>query len=76
MQIKADLRDVLYSHKWTPDAYLMAKAYVVGREEEEEGERWDPCSSPWSINMILQYSSVSLTSSVVANLGFLSSELC
>lgn len=46
MQIKADLRDVLYSHKWTPDAYLMAKAYVVGREEEEEGERWDQCSPP------------------------------
>ncbi len=28
LQIKADLRDVLYSHKWTPDAFLMAKAYV------------------------------------------------
>jgi hypothetical protein len=28
VQIKADLRDVLYSHKWTPDAFLMARAYV------------------------------------------------
>lgn len=28
LQIKADLKDVLYSHKWTPDAYLIAKAYV------------------------------------------------
>lgn len=28
LQIKADLRDVLYSHKWTPDAFLMARAYV------------------------------------------------
>ena len=28
LQIKADLRDVLHSHKWTPDAFLMAKAYV------------------------------------------------
>lgn len=27
-QIKADLRDVLYSHKWTPDAFLLARAYV------------------------------------------------
>ena len=46
MQIKADLRDVLYSHKWTPDAYLMAKAYVAGRdleEEEEKGERLGQC---------------------------------
>lgn len=37
MQLKADLCDVLYSHKWTPDAYLMARAYVSGLEEEEEG---------------------------------------
>ncbi len=29
LQIKADLRDVLYSHKWTPDAFLMARAYVT-----------------------------------------------
>ncbi len=28
-QIKADLRDVLYSHKWTPDAFLLARAYVA-----------------------------------------------
>ena len=28
-QIKADLRDVLYSHKWTPDAFLLARAYVT-----------------------------------------------
>ncbi len=27
-QIKTDLRDVLYSHKWTPDAFLLARAYV------------------------------------------------
>lgn len=30
LQIKADLRDVLYSHKWTPDAFLMARAYISG----------------------------------------------
>ncbi len=30
VQIKADLRDVLYSHKWTPDAFLMARAYDQG----------------------------------------------
>ena len=28
-QLKSDLRDVLYSHKWTPDAYLLAKAYIT-----------------------------------------------
>ncbi|XP_062614350.1 uncharacterized protein LOC134276083 isoform X2 [Saccostrea cucullata] len=27
--LKSDLRDVLYSHKWTPDAYLLAKAYIA-----------------------------------------------
>eukprot|EP00731_Ephydatia_muelleri_P023525 Em0015g1108a len=32
-QIKADLRDVLYSHKWTPDAYLMARAYISDESE-------------------------------------------
>lgn len=34
-QIKADLRDVLYSHKWTPDAYLMARAYVSDETEAD-----------------------------------------
>ncbi|XP_033628267.1 uncharacterized protein LOC117290813 [Asterias rubens] len=28
-RLKSDLKDVLYSHKWTPDAYLLAKAYVA-----------------------------------------------
>lgn len=40
MQIKADLRDVLYSHKWTPDAYLLARAYVA--DEREDGK---PCDT-------------------------------
>ncbi|XP_077995748.1 coiled-coil domain-containing protein 74B-like isoform X1 [Glandiceps talaboti] len=40
MRLKADLKDVLYSHKWTPDAYLLAKAYVA-----EEGEQEDPHGS-------------------------------
>ncbi|XP_071945384.1 uncharacterized protein [Antedon mediterranea] len=33
-RLKADLKDVLYSHKWTPDAYLLAKAYIA----EEDGD--------------------------------------
>ena len=33
LQIKADLRDVLYSHKWTPDAFLMARAYVSNEDK-------------------------------------------
>lgn len=33
-RLKADLKEALYSQKWTPDAYLLAKAYVV-----DEGTR-------------------------------------
>ena len=39
-QIKADLRDILFSHKWSPAAYLQARAYVpgpLGTEGEGEG---------------------------------------
>ncbi|XP_060564743.1 uncharacterized protein LOC132723954 isoform X3 [Ruditapes philippinarum] len=34
--LKSDLRDVLYSHKWTPDAYLLAKAYVHEEEHKDD----------------------------------------
>lgn len=34
-QLKSDLRDVLYSHKWTPDAYLLAKAYIAEDDAKE-----------------------------------------
>ena len=37
-QLKTDLRDVLYSHKWTPDAYLLAKAYIAADDEKETAE--------------------------------------
>lgn len=33
-QLKSDLSDVLYSHKWTPDAYLLAKAYIADEEPQ------------------------------------------
>jgi len=33
-QLKLDLNDVLYSHTWTPDAYLLARAYVAGDGEQ------------------------------------------
>lgn len=39
-RLKSDLKDVLYSHKWTPDAYLLAKAYVA-EEDQKEGEGKD-----------------------------------
>lgn len=39
--LKSDLRDVLYSHKWTPDAYLLAKAYVAEDETKEVLEMKD-----------------------------------
>ena len=38
-QLKFDLKDALYSHKWTPDAYLLAKAYIVDDEAREAAER-------------------------------------
>ncbi|XP_072024374.1 coiled-coil domain-containing protein 74A-like [Amphiura filiformis] len=38
LRLKSDLRDVLYSHKWTPDAYLLAKAYVAEDEEQQAGD--------------------------------------
>lgn len=36
VQIKADLRDVLYSHKWTPDAFLMARAYITDSTQQQD----------------------------------------
>ncbi|XP_055861182.1 uncharacterized protein LOC106073048 isoform X1 [Biomphalaria glabrata] len=41
-QLKLDLRDVLYSHKWTPDAFLMAKAYIAEDDRKEEGSGYLP----------------------------------
>ena len=38
-QLKTDLRDLLYSHKWTPDAYLLAKAYVAEDDAKESTDR-------------------------------------
>lgn len=38
-QLKTDLRDVLYSHKWTPDAYLLARAYVADDEAAEAAQQ-------------------------------------
>jgi len=38
IQIKADLHDVLYSHKWTPDAYIMARAYISDEKSGKEKE--------------------------------------
>lgn len=35
-RLKSDLRDVLYSHKWTPDAYLLAKAYIAEDDKKDD----------------------------------------
>ncbi|XP_021370444.1 coiled-coil domain-containing protein 74A-like isoform X2 [Mizuhopecten yessoensis] len=35
-RLKSDLRDVLYSHKWTPDAYLLAKAYIAEDDAKDK----------------------------------------
>ena len=32
--MKADLQDLLYSDKWTPDAYLISRAYVPEDEDK------------------------------------------
>lgn len=39
-QLKADLEDLLYSEKWTPDAYLIARAYIppTGAEDKEDAD--------------------------------------
>ncbi|XP_048753462.2 coiled-coil domain-containing protein 74B-like isoform X1 [Ostrea edulis] len=37
--LKSDLRDVLYSHKWTPDAYLLAKAYIAEDDAKSAKEK-------------------------------------
>ncbi|KAK7087240.1 coiled-coil domain-containing protein 74B-like [Littorina saxatilis] len=37
-QLKSDLRDVLYSHKWTPDAYLLAKAYIAEDDKKDDSD--------------------------------------
>lgn len=34
-KMKSDLRDVLYTHKWTPDSYLLAKSYLPDDETYE-----------------------------------------
>ncbi|XP_074642197.1 coiled-coil domain-containing protein 74A-like [Tubulanus polymorphus] len=39
MQLKTDLKDVIYSQKWTPDAYLLAKAYIAEDEDIELAEK-------------------------------------
>lgn len=38
-RLKSDLRDVLYSHKWTPDAYLLAKAYIAEDDAKEQDQK-------------------------------------
>ncbi|XP_069135505.1 coiled-coil domain-containing protein 74A-like isoform X2 [Argopecten irradians] len=38
-RLKSDLRDVLYSHKWTPDAYLLAKAYIAEDDAKDKEEK-------------------------------------
>ena len=45
-QLKSDLRDVLYSHKWTPDAYLLAKAYIAEDDSREEAGQTDATRLP------------------------------
>lgn len=37
-QIRADLRDILFTHKWTPEAYLRARAYVPHTSSRGSGE--------------------------------------
>lgn len=45
-RLKSDLKDVLYSHKWTPDAYLLAKAYVAEDDHKETGAEGKDKSLP------------------------------
>ncbi|XP_078277649.1 coiled-coil domain-containing protein 74B isoform X5 [Rhinoraja longicauda] len=36
LHLKTSLRDLLYSNKWTPDAYLLAKAYLAELSQEQD----------------------------------------
>ncbi|XP_055511908.1 coiled-coil domain-containing protein 74A isoform X1 [Leucoraja erinacea] len=36
LRLKTSLRDLLYSNKWTPDAYLLAKAYLAELSQEQD----------------------------------------
>uniref|UniRef100_UPI00398E947C coiled-coil domain-containing protein 74B-like isoform X2 n=1 Tax=Pristiophorus japonicus TaxID=55135 RepID=UPI00398E947C len=36
LRLKTSLKDLLYSNKWTPDAYLLAKAYLADLSRERE----------------------------------------
>ncbi|XP_067861544.1 coiled-coil domain-containing protein 74B isoform X2 [Heptranchias perlo] len=36
LRLKTSLRDLLYSNKWTPDAYLLAKAYLADLSRERD----------------------------------------
>lgn len=45
-RLKSDLRDVLYSHKWTPDAYLLAKAYIAEDDKKDDSDSTSKSSLP------------------------------
>lgn len=45
-RLKSDLRDVLYSHKWTPDAYLLAKAYIAEDDKKDDSDSGSKSSLP------------------------------
>lgn len=50
-KMKTDLRDVLYTHKWTPDSYLLAKSYLPDDDEDESAttsNRKDPTNQKLS----------------------------
>jgi hypothetical protein len=37
---------VLYSHKWTPDAYLLAKAYIAEDDKKDDSDTASKASLP------------------------------
>ena len=39
VQLKADLQDLLYSDKWTPDAYLIARGYVSSEALDKNDDK-------------------------------------
>ncbi|XP_043572143.1 coiled-coil domain-containing protein 74B-like [Chiloscyllium plagiosum] len=36
LRLKTSLKDLLYSNKWTPDAYLLAKAYLADLSQDRD----------------------------------------
>ena len=54
-QLKADLQDLLFSDKWTPDAYLIARVYVPDDFERDDKDDFTDNERYTSYNMCVSF---------------------